>query len=235
MKRRIFLLGLFFVLFLAGCGQEMPDSMEQEPSIVVEQEPPEVIEPQFPDFITWTKIYLDAEDDFYEGGEVSEYETAISEFVGVDLLAEKLEDANESIADIMINGKIYTWEDKARLVFGKETRRVEMSTDLSPIYNDLNPKRDFFKYVFVRRTYKLYDENNELIPERSHIRLYKYWFQETDEEWKLYSVTELDGFPYDGEEHTRDFNEEPITFTHYKYYEIDLRSWVPMFRIQIPK
>jgi hypothetical protein len=218
MNRIIIFFGLIFVLLMAGCQSELPASLETPAAS--EQEGVE--ESKLPDFIEWTKVYLEAGDAFYEGGSLEEYEMAISDLVGEELRASCMEEANEMVADIEINEKIYTREDKAQLVFGKETKRVEIATDISPVYDDLNPERDFFKTIFVRRTYQLFDEHEKVIPARSHTRLYKYWFQKTDEEWKLYSVTELDGFSYDGKEHTRDFNKEPIVFIHYKNYEIDL-------------
>ena len=205
MKRKLLLFFMLLVLLSTGCG---PETVAEEP--------------EMPDLLVWTQEYVDAGDTAFAGGTVEEYEAAISKFVGKDLLVKAMKAANESVADVEINGKVYTREDKPRLIFGKETRRVEIVTELSPVYNDMNPERDFFKYVFVRSTYKLFDEEDDLIPERSHTRLYKHLFQKNEGEWKLYSVTELDGFPYDGESHTRNFNEEPITFTHYKDNEIKL-------------
>ena len=222
-KIRMLCLTGLLILVLTGCQTEVSDSTRSSPSS--ERLPAVEEESELPDLLVWAQVYLDAEDDFYEGGTVEKFETAISELVGEALLVEKLEEANRSLADISINGKVSSWADKAKLVFGKHTRRVEISTDFSPVCKDLNPERDFFQYVFVRRTYKMYDENGDLIPEMSHIRLYKYWFQKFDEEWDLYSVSEAAFFHYDGAEHTRDFNEEPIIFTHYKDFELNLKEY----------
>jgi hypothetical protein len=177
---------------------------------------------EMPDLLAWTKEYLDAGDAAFAGGTVEEYQTAISEFVGEELLAKNMEMANESVADIEINGKVYTREDKLGLIFGEKVKRVEITTDLSPVYSDMNPERDFFKYVFVRSTWNLYDENDDLIREMSSTKINMHWFQKQDDQWVLYSAKEVAWFPYDGKEHTRDFNGEPIAFTHYKDNEINL-------------
>jgi hypothetical protein len=177
---------------------------------------------EMPDLLAWTKEYLDAGDAAFAGGTVEEYRAAISEFVGEELLAKNMEMANESVADVEINGKVYTREDKLGLIFGEKVKRVEITTDFSPVYSDMNPERDFFKYVFVRSTWNLYDENDDLIREMSSTKINMHWFQKQDDQWVLYSAKEVAWFPYDGKEHTRDFNGEPIAFTHYKDNEISL-------------
>lgn len=177
---------------------------------------------EMPDLLAWTKEYLDAGDAAFAGGTVEEYQAAISEFVGEELLAKSMEMANESVADVEINGKVYTREDKLGLIFGEKVKRVEITTDLSPVYSDMNPERDFFKYVFVRSTWNLYDENDDLIREMNSTKINMHWFQKQDDQWVLYSAKEVAWFPYDGKEHTRDFNGEPIAFTYYKDNEISL-------------
>lgn len=177
---------------------------------------------EMPDLLAWTKEYLDAGDAAFAGGTVEEYQAAISEFVGEELLAKNMEMANESVADVEINGKVYTREDKLGLIFGEKVKRVKITTDFSPVYSDMNSERDFFKYVFVRSTWNLYDENDDLIREMSSTKINMHWFQKQDDQWVLYSAKEVAWFPYDGKEHTRDFNGEPIAFTHYKDNEISL-------------
>jgi hypothetical protein len=56
MKRIIIFFGLFFVLLMAGCQSELPASSETP--VASEREVAEVS--KLPDFIEWTKVYLEA-------------------------------------------------------------------------------------------------------------------------------------------------------------------------------
>jgi hypothetical protein len=210
MKRFGMLFFMLIVLCLVGCSQES-----------------EFVNPEESDFLSWTKEYLDADVALSLGGSVKEYEKAISDIVGEDLLAERIETANQSAADVEINGKVYSGEEKLRLVFGRETKRIEMAIDISPVYDDLNQERDFFKYVIVRHQITLFDENDDVITERmipksNAAYLRKFWFQKLDGRWCLYGIEKMRYFPDENGEYTREeFNGEPIAFTHYKDTEIN--------------
>jgi hypothetical protein len=213
MKRKCLLFVVLLVLLSTGCNREA-----------------EFINPEESDFLSWTKEYLDADVALSAGGSVKEYEKAISDIVGEDLLAERIETANQTAADVEINGKIYSGIEKLRFVFGRETKRIEMAIDISPVYDDLNQERDFFKYIIVRQQITLFDENDDVITERmipkSNAKyLRKFWFQKLDGRWVLYSIEKMRFFlDEDGEYSREEFNGESIMFTHYKDFEIDLNQ-----------
>lgn len=210
MKKTFLFSFVLLVLLLTGCSREA-----------------EFINPEASDFLAWTKEYVDAGDALSAGGSVKEYKKAISDIVGEDLLAESMEAANQTAADFEFNGKVYSGEEKLRFVFGRDANRVEIVTELSPVYDDLNPERDFFRYVIVKQSITVFDENDEVIdgaiPERNRINLQNFWFQKLDERWILYNIEKMRLFPDEDGEHTREeFNGELIPFTHYKSYEINL-------------
>lgn len=209
MKRRFLLFFVLLVLLSTGCSRKA-----------------EFVNPEVSDFLAWTKEYLDADEALSAGGSVKEYEKAISNIVGEDLLAERMESANQTAADVEINGKVYSGKEKLRFVFGRDANRVEIVTELSPVYDDLNPGRDFFRYVIVKQSITIFDENDEVIEgaitERNKTNLQNFWFQKLDERWILYNIEKMRLFPDEDGEYTREeFNGELIPFTHYKSYEIN--------------
>lgn len=210
MNKKCLLFIVLLVLLSTGCSREA-----------------EFINPEASDFLSWTNEYLDAGDALSAGGSVKEYEKAISDIVGEDLLAERMEAANQTAADVEINGKVYSGKEKLRLIFGRDANRVETARDISPVYDDLNPERDFFKYVIVRQSITIFDENDEVldgvITESNKTTLLNFWFQKLDERWVLYTIEKMRLFPDEDGEYTREeFNGEPIVFTHYKDVEINL-------------
>ena len=213
MKRFGMLFFMLIVLCLVGCSQES-----------------EFINPEESDFLAWTKEYLDADVALSAGGSVKEYEKAISDIVGEDLLTERIETANQNAADVEINGKIYSGIQKLSLVFGRETKRIEMAIDISLVYGDLNPERDFYKYVIVQQQITLFDEKNDvitesMIPKSNATYLRKFWYQKLDERWVLYSIEKMRFLPDENGDYTQaEFNGEPITFTHYKDFEVILNQ-----------
>jgi len=211
MKRCGLLFFVLVVLSLIGCSQES-----------------EFVNPETKDFLFWTQEYLDAGQAFYAGGSMKEYEKAIKDIAGEDLLAEQMEMANESMADIEINGKVYSGQEKLQFIFGDEAIRTRTTVDISRVYDDLNPERDFYKYVIVKQHIAIFDENDEEITDKAISKsnstvLSKFWFQKLDDRWVLYSIEKMRFLPDENGEYTRaEFNGEPITFTHYKDFEIDL-------------
>lgn len=213
MKRFGLLLFMVLALCLVGCSQES-----------------EFVNPETKDFLFWTQEYLDAGQAFYAGGSVKEYEKAIKDIAGEDLLAEQIEMANESMADIEINGKVYSGQEKLQLIFGDEAILVRTTIDVSQVYEDLDPERDFFKYVIVKQRISVFDENDEeitekVIPKSNSTTLGKFWFQKLDDRWVLYSIEKMRFLPDENGEYTRaEFNGEPVIFTHYKDFEIILNQ-----------
>ena len=211
MKKTGLLLLMLFVLFSVGCSQES-----------------EFLNPEEEDFLSWTKEYLDAGEALSAGGSVKQYEKTISDIVGEDLFVERMEAANQIAADVEINGKVYSGQETLELIFGDEAKLIRTSVDLSQVYDDLDSERDFFKYVIVKQRITVFDENDEVItdkviPKSNSATLRKFWFQKLDDRWVLYSIEKMRFLPDENEEYTRaEFNGEPITFTHYKDFEINL-------------
>ena len=211
MRRFGMLFFMLIVLCLVGCSQES-----------------EFTNPEEVDFLSWTKEYLDAGQALLTGGSVKEYENTIKDIAGEELLAESLEAASQSATDVEINGTVYSGQEKLELIFGDEAKLIRTSVDLSQVYDDLDSERDFFKYVIVKQGIAVFDENDEVItdkviPKSNSATLRKFWFQKLDDRWVLYSIEKMRFFPDENGEYTRaEFNGEPITFTHYKDFEINL-------------
>lgn len=211
MKKITLFLLILLILFSVGCSQKT-----------------EFVNPDNEDFLAWTKAYLDASEALSSGGSVKEYKKAIKDIVGEELLKKRVEAANKSVADVEIDGKVYSGQEKFKFIFGNDAKRIKMSIDISRVYDDLDQNREFYKYVIVEQRISVFNEEDEeitdkSIPKSNSTNLSKYWFQKLNDRWSLYSVENMRYLSDENGDFTRaEFNGEPVNFSHYKDYEIIL-------------
>lgn len=188
------------------------------------------------DLAQLSKNYLDANYAYYyDTADVEAFEKTLDDIALPDLKKEKLE-AAQVFKKALSDGYFEAGSSQIPLAdFYKgflENKKQEIQMEISPVYDDLNPERKDYKYVFVRTTEKYTNADGSIDEILSHIRIDNYFIQKVDDQWKIYSINEVLSSPYSTDNVTKPFGDKDISFSPYKSRTVTLEDIFKNFKIE---
>lgn len=177
--------------------------------------------------------YLDASFSYYyDAPDTEAFEKVLNETALPELKEKKLEEA-QAFKDSFADGLIEVGDEKMTIEEYYKTYhndpKIEIQTDISPVYDDLDKDRSYYKYVFVRVAETSFNADGSVNENRSSINIYCYDLHLVDDQWGIYSISAPRLFPYTTENVTTKFNNKDVSFTPYSTRTLTLESRLEYF------